>query len=419
MPKRVVQLSDSQVRNAKPKEADYKLADGGGLYLLVTTGGGKLWRLKYRFDGKEKLLSFGAYPEITLAKARERREESRRMVAEGVDPSVAKKAAKAEKQADDLRAALTFETVAREWLGKQTGVWAHSHLYDNTCKLEKNVFPEIGHKPISEVGIAETRDCLRKIEARGIYETAKRCKIIMGQVFRYAAASGWRTDDPTALLKGFLTSVKSKAHPAITNPRELAGLLRSIDCYNGSPVVKAAMILGSMFFLRSGEMRWGTWDEIDFETAQWNIAGPRMKNKNDHIVPLSRQAIDALKSLQAITGASKYIFPNGRSPNKPLSENGVNAALAYMGYKGRHCHHGWRATIRTIGDEVLKFRVDFIEHQSGRAVIDPNGRAYNRTTFLADRKEMMQTWADYLDGLKESVMPNSSEGIRSDSSKEG
>jgi integrase len=357
--------------------------------------------MNYRFEGKQQTLAFGAYPAVSLADARGKREEAKKLLANGVDPGALKKELAAVRKAEEIKAALTFETVAREWLEKQSSTWANSHLYDTTRKLEKNVFPKIGNRPISEIGLTEALDCLRKVEARGIGETAKRCKIIMGQVFRYAAACGWRTDDPTALLKGALAPVKSTEFPAITDPKELAGLLRVIEVYSGSPIVRAALCFGALVVLRPVELRYGTWDEIDFEAKQWNIPGPRMKLKKDHIVPLSRQAVDILRELQPITGASRYIFPNGRSLSKPLSENGVTAALAYLGYKGRHCGHGWRATFRTIGDEILRVRVDLLEHQLAHAVKDPNGTSYNRTKFLDDRREMMQTWADYLDELKQ------------------
>jgi integrase len=399
MPKTVPPLAEVKVRNAKPQEKDVKLFDGGGLFLLVTTTGSKLWHFKYRFDGKEKKLTFGAYPSTTLARAREKRDLAKGLIKDGIDPGALKKELAATRKAEELKASLTFETVAREWLLNQSATWAESHLHDNTCKLEKNVFPEIGSRSISEIGLTESLACLRKIEARGVGETAHRCKIILGQIFRYAASCGWRTDDPTALLKGALVPVKSKEYPAIIIPKEVGGMLRAIDCYSG-PVVRYAIIFGSLVFLRSSEMRHGTWDEIDFETKQWNIPGSRMKLKQDHIVPLSRQALAILEELKPLTGSSRYIFPNGRTNSKPLSENGVNAGLASLGYKGRHCGHGWRATFRTIADEVLGMRLDLIEHQLAHAVKDPTGRSYNRTTFLDARREMMQTWADYLDKLR-------------------
>lgn len=413
MPKIVKPLTDTQVKNAKPKAADYRLTDGGGLYLLITKNGGKLWRLDYAFEGKRKTLSFGSYPAVPLRGytdeetgveikgARDKREDAKKLLANGVDPGELKKENAEKRKAEEVRLSLTFEAVAREWLSKQAPVWADSHCKDVLYKLGKHVFPEIGSTPIDEIGVNETLAVLRKIEARKINETAKRCKIMMGQIFRYAYACGWRTDDPTALLKGVLAPVKSKEFPAITDPKELVGLLRAIDSYSGSPVVKAALLLGSLVVLRPGELRRAEWSEIDFEAAQWNIPGERMKLKKDHIVPLSRQAVALLEELRPITGAGRYIFPNGRSTSKPLSENGVTAALAYLGYKDRHCGHGWRATWRTIGDEVLGMRVDLLEHQLAHAVKDPNGRSYNRTTFLEERRRMVQRWADYLDGLRQ------------------
>lgn len=389
-------LSDVKARNARPKDKPYKMTDGAGLFLLVTPAGGKWWRFKYRFGGKEKLLSFGTYPEVSLADAREKRAEARKMVAAGIDPSEARKAKKAE---DADNAANTFEAVAREWYGKNEPVWSPTHSVMVISRLEKDVFPVIGNRPISEIKAPEILKMLQNIEARGVIETAYRIKIVCGQVFRYATATGRADGDPTTALKGALSKRKVKHHASITDPKETALLLRAIDAYQGGFVVKQALRFAPLVFVRPGELRKAEWAEIDLESGEWNIPAEKMKMKQPHLVPLSRQAIEILRELQPVTGNGKYLFP-GRA-SKPLSENGINAALRYLGYeKDTMTGHGFRAMARTILDEVLHVRVDFIEHQLAHAVKDPNGRAYNRTAHLAERHKMMQLWADYLDGLK-------------------
>ena len=393
-------LCAKAVEAANPSDKPRTMFDGDGLYLLITPNGGKYWRFKYRFGGKEKQLAFGTFPEVSLAAARKKRVVARELVAAKIDPGEEKKKNIEIQKAEVVKAALTFEKIAREFIQNKSSSWADTHTYDVTRKLEVNAFPVIGERPIADIKPPELLKCLRQIEARDRYETTHRVKIIMGQVFRYAASCGHRTDDPTSVLKGALVPVVSKEFPAIVKPKELAGLLRAIDGYTGSIVVTLATIFGSLVVLRPGEMRYGTWDEIDFEAKQWDIPGPRMKMKEPHIVPLSRQALAILYKLKPITGGGTYIFPGARSMKRPLSENGVKGALDSLGYKGLHCAHGWRATFRTIGDEVLKMRVDLLEHQLAHAVTDPLGHAYNRTTFLDERREMMQRWADYLDGLK-------------------
>ncbi len=402
MPKQIVTLSDRAVSNAKPKEADYKLSDGGGLYLFVTTTGGKLWRLKYRVAGKEKLLSFGAYPAVSLADARSKRDESKRLIAQGVDPGAAKREEKQIEKAEEIKAALTFKAVALEWYGKNTPIWGKRHSEDVLNKLNKDVFSFFGDTPIIDIKPSHVLACVKAIEKRGAVETAHRTRQIIEQICGYALASEYTEINAAALTKGALAKVpKSTPHPAITDPKELAGLLRVIDGYTGSCVVRYALMFGALTAVRPGELRHAEWTEIDFDAEQWNIPGEKMKMGEPHLVPLSRQALAILKELQQITGASRYIFPNGRSFSKPLSENGTRQALIALDYQDRHSGHGWRATFRTILDEVLGERPDFIEHQLAHAVKDPNGRAYNRTAHLPARRLMMQKWADYLDGLKQ------------------
>ncbi len=398
MPKRILPLTDLQVHKAKPQTKDVKLFDGGGLFLLVTPTGGKLWRFKYRFDGREKTLYLGAYPEISLADARQRRLDARKLLANGIDPAAAKK----EEAAERARQEITFETVAREWYGKQLAAWSKGHADTVISRLERDVFPVIGSVAISKIKTGEVLAILRKVEARGALDTALRIKIIFGQVFRYAVVTGLIDTDVSAPIRprDCLEKRQVKHHAAITDPKELPPLLRAIDEYQGSFAVKCALRLAPLVFVRPGELQKAEWSEFDLEEAQWNISADRMKMKEPHLVPLSRQAVEILKSLQALTGAGKYLFP-GRTSARPMSDNTINAALRYMGFdKETMTGHGFRAMARTILDEVLQFRPDFIEHQLAHAVRDPNGRAYNRTSHLIERKKMMQTWADYLDGLK-------------------
>jgi len=397
MPKRIPQLTDVQVRNAKPQAKDAKLFDGGGLFLLITPTGGKLWHFKYRFDGKEKKLSFGAYPEITLAEAREKREAARKQLANGMDPGEVRKAQKAAKIET---AANTFESVTREWHERFKTQWSKAHSERILKRLELDIFPWIGARPIGEIKPPEMLSVLRRVEARTL-ETAHRLKIACGQVFRYAVATGRAERDPVADLRGALPPVKNKHFAAPTDPKEVAPLLRAIDEYDGSFVVKCAMRLAPLVFVRPGELRKAEWSEIDLDAAEWNIPGQRMKMKEAHLVPLARQAVEILRELKLLTGHSRYLFPCQRSPLRCMSDNAVNAALRRMGFeKTEIVGHGFRAMARTLLDEVLHVRPDFIEHQLAHAVRDPLGRAYNRTSHLAERKKMMQQWADYLDKLK-------------------
>lgn len=398
MPKRIVPLSEVQVRNAKPQDKEVKLFDGGGLFLLLTPSGGKLWNFKYRFDNKEKRLSFGAYPSVTLADARQRREDAKKLLANGVDPGEVKKAQKA---ARELLAENSFEVVAREWHGKFVKTWSAVHANTIKDRLEKEVFPCIGSRPIGEIKAPELLAVLRRMESRGALDTAHRVRNHCSQVFRYAIATGRAERDPAADLRGALPPVKNNHFAAPTDPKDVAPLLRAMDDYEGSFVVKCAMRLAPLVFVRPGELRQAEWTEIDLDAAEWNIPGHRMKMKEPHLVPLARQAVDILRELQPLTGHSKYLFPCHRSPLRCMSDNAVNAALRRMGFaKTEIVGHGFRAMARTLLDEVLQIRPDFIEHQLAHAVRDPNGRAYNRTSHLAERKKMMQTWADYLDGLK-------------------
>jgi integrase len=393
-------LTDTFVKQVKHsgKPTGDRYADGGNMYLLVKAAG-KYWRQDYTHADKRKTLALGTYPEVSLLKARQRREKARELLADGIDPSAAKQD---EKQAKASAAANTFETVGREWL-KKTAAKRKAITQDKVKTwLEKDTFPFIGKMPISTIG---PRDILnkvvRKLEARGAIDTAHRVKQLCGQVFRYAVEVGYAERDVTADLKEAL-AVKVATHfAAITEPKQAGELMRSIYSYEGHLYTVAALKLSAMLFVRPGELRAAEWSEIDLDAAEWRIPAVKMKMGVDHLVPLSTQAVALLRNVSAMTGHGKFVFPSLRTGERPMSENTVNAALRGMGYaKEVHSAHGFRAMARTIMDEVMGERVDLIEHQLAHAVKDANGRAYNRTAHLPARKEMMQRWSDYIDKLR-------------------
>lgn len=392
-------LTDTFVKNIKPAgtPAGDKHRDGGGMYLLVNAGG-KYWRMDYRFAEKRKTLALGVYPAVSLAKARQRRDKARELLADGIDPGAAKKE---EKQAIAAAAGNTFESVAREWLAKTAADRMASTHTKVTTWLEKDVIPFIGKMPISTIGPRDVLGALRHMEGRGALDSAQRVKQICGQVFRYAVATGSAERDVTQDLKGALAKPAAGHFAAITEPKQAGDLMRSIFAYQGHPYTVAALKLSPLVFVRPGELRTAEWAEIDLDAAEWRIPGSKMKMKVDHLVPLSTQAVDILRSVQPLTGHGRYVFPGLRTGDRPMSENTINGALRVMGYAEEvHSAHGFRAMARTIMDEVLDQRVDLIEHQLAHAVKDANGRAYNRTAHLPARRVMMQTWADYLDKLR-------------------
>lgn len=392
-------LSATTVKQAKPKEKDYKLTDERGLFLLVKTNGSKYWRQKYRFGGKEKLIAHGVYPDISLARARELRDEARTQIANGTDPNAVKRAQKWNMGVDGAN---SFRTVATEWFQTRMCDKSKSHQDRTWRALEKDLFPTLGNQPISGITAPELLYTLRKIESRGAIETAHRAKQTAGQIFRYAIVTGRAERDPSADLKEALKSPKTTHLAAITEPKEVGKLLRAIDNYRGTPTVMTALKLSPLLFCRPGELRNMEWQEINWEEERWELPAEKMKMKQPHIVPLSRQALGILKELQPLTGRGRYVFPSPRGASRPLSENGVRTALRSMGYDNETMTpHGFRAMARTLLDEVLEFRIEWIEQQLAHAVKDANGRAYNRTKHLVQRKEMMQVWADYLDVLKE------------------
>lgn len=391
-------LTDVKVKNRKPGEKQIKLFDGGGLYLLVPPGGGKYWRLKYRIDGREKVLALGTYPEVSLADAREKRNAARKQLKNGIDPGEAKKAARAMRVDDPTN---SFEAIAREWHNKFAPRLSPGHAEAKLRRLEADVFPTLGTRPVDDIKAPDLLRVLRRIESRGALEMAHRVRGLCGEVFRYAVATGRAERDPSRDLKGALPPSEKRHLAAITDPKEVGPLLRAIDGYEGSSIVKWALQLAPLVFVRPGELRQAEWTEIDLDTADWTIPAERMKTRQPHLVPLSAQAIAILREAQALTGAGKYVFPSHRSNSRPMSNNAVLAALRRMGYeKGTMTGHGFRAMARTILEEVLQVRPEIIEHQLVHAVRDPLGRAYNRTTYLSERQKMMQLWADYLDNLK-------------------
>lgn len=393
-------LTDTFVRTVKAdpaKPAGNKHSDAYGLYLHVTQAG-KYWRMAYRYAGKQKTLALGVYPAVTLAQARKRRDDAKALLADDVDPGVNKQA---EKLAQKTMAGNTFQAVADEWL-KATAADRKAITQQKVGNwLQKDIYPSLGKLPITAIGPREVLAMARKMEERGVFDSAKRLVQICGQVFRYAVAEGSAERDVTADLKGALQKAEKRHYAAITDPALLAPLLRALDAHKGHIYCCAALRLTPLVFVRPGELRTAEWAEVDLDKAEWRIPGSKMKMANDHIVPLSSQALAILQELQPVTGHGQYVFPSIRTGERPMSENTVNAALRALGYDNTmQTAHGFRATARTIMDEVLGERVDLIEHQLAHAVKDANGRAYNRTAHLPARKVMMQRWSDYLDKLK-------------------
>jgi integrase len=390
-----MKLTAIAVKNAKPG----RHSDGEGMYLLVTESGQKYWRFDYRFLGKYKTLALGVFPDTTLAMARSKRAEARTLLASDQDPSVAKRKAKAiAKQKNDN----TFQSVAHMWL--ETTASQRKANTDAKLKswLSRDVIPELGELPVSEIKTTDVLRILRKMEARGVFDSVLRVKQIISRIMKFAVREGLVERDPTYELQGPDTfkSKPTKHHAAITDPKAFGGLLRAIAGYEGHFVIKTALQLSPLVFVRPGELRAMEWIEVDLENAIWSIPGHRMKMSSDHIVPLSTQTVALLQELHLVTGDRQLAFPSLKGEGRPLSENTINAALTAMGYDGtRHRAHGFRASARTMLDEQLGYPAHLIEHQLAHAVKDANGRAYNRTSHLQERRKMMQEWANYLDQL--------------------
>jgi len=387
-------LTENEVKKAKPTDKPYKIADGGGMYLLVKPTGGKYWHLAYRFNNKQKLLALGVYPDVSLKEARIKREAARKLLQKGTDPSEAKKE---EKRLSILQAENTFEAIANEWLSNKTKLQA------NTVKTYHHylsyVFEAFGQKPITDVTSPDILALCRKIEAKGTIETAHRIKMTCGLVFRYAIATGRANYEPTQALKGALQPVITTHHASMVKPSDVARLMQDIQGYEGHYTTVYALKLAPLFFVRPCELRQAKWADIDLDAKEWTYKVS--KTQTDHIVPLSSQAVTLLAELKAISGSGVYVFPSIRSNQRTMSNNTVNAALRRLGYTSEQmCGHGFRAMARTILDEVLDYPIEVIEMQLAHAVKDANGRAYNRTKYRKHRHEMMQHWSDYLDGLQ-------------------
>jgi integrase len=387
-------LTVTAVRNTKPEKKPLRLYDSDGMYLEITPAGGRWWRLAYRFGGKRKLLSLGTFPDVTLPEARERRDDARKLIAKKIDPSAQRKAEKGDQK---VRNANSFEAVAREWYGRHSPTWVATHSTDVLRRLEGNLFDEIGDKPVAEITAPVLLAAIRKIEARGAHDLAHRVLGVAGQVFRYAVATGRCERDPSGDLRGALTPHKRRNQAAVT-AEELPDLLRKIAAYGeiGDKLTAAALRLLALTFVRTGELVGATWDEIDIESAVWIVPPTRMKMGNEHVVPLSRQAIEVLKAIPRIDG-SRYVFP-GRDPDKPMSNNTMLFALYRLGYKHKMTGHGFRAVASTMLNEA-GFRPDVIERQLAHVERNAVRAAYHRAEYLQERQAMMQQWADMLDAL--------------------
>jgi integrase len=388
-------LTDVQIRAAKPREKPYKLFDERGLFLLVKPSGARLWRFKYVHAGREKLISLGDFRDVPLKRAREKRDDARRLVADGVDPSAQRQAARSS-QAD------TLSLIAEEFFARQTKKLAATTIDRDLQRLRAYVLPSLGRQPIRTISAPELLAALRRIEARGTYETAHRTRSAISRVMRYAIATGRAERDITVDLRGALTPVTKTNFPAITEPKRIAELLRAIDGYVGQPSTAYALKIAPLLFVRPGELRGAEWREFDLDAKEpeWRIPGDRMKMGEEHVVPLSSQAVAILRELRALTGDGRYLFPGLRTSARPISNNTLNAALRRIGFaQTEHTAHGFRSMASTRLNE-MGFPPDVIELQLAHAERDEVRRAYNRASRLAERRKMMQRWADYLDGLK-------------------
>jgi integrase len=390
-------LTATEVNKVKPKDKAFKLTDEKGLYLLVQTTGGKLWRFDYRFDSKRKTLALGAYPDVSLADARNRRDDARKLIANEIDPSETKKALKAAK---NNSLSNSFEVIAREWLATKMQTKSEGYRKNVIRRFELYLFPWLGKRSMSEINVPELLDAIRRIENQNKVETAYRTLRAAGQVFRYAVQTGRVIRDITPDLRGALTPSVTKHMPSFTEPQEVAELMRAIEGFTGTLTVRTALRLAPLVFVRPSELRKAKWSDIDFNEGEWRYFVS--KTKTEHIVPLCKQAIHLLKEIYPLSGHGEYVFQGGHNPDKAMSEAAINAALRRMGYdtKTQITGHGFRAMARTILHERLNIDPYIIEHQLAHKVPDTLGAAYNRTKFIEQRKLMMQQWADYLDELK-------------------
>jgi integrase len=392
-------LSDIAIRNLQPKEKMYRLSDGGRLYLEVYPNGSKLWRVRLKRLGKETMLSLGAYPTVSLKIAREKRDAINVLQSSGIDPVADRKRKSSEEKSDTL----TFQTVYAEWLDKRKPpFWNEMHYTRTKLRAEKHILPHIGKKAISELTPPTILAVIREVEKHKTYETAHRVLSICSLVFRYAIASGYVSSDPCRDLKGALTPVSIHHNATRTKPMEVGKLLLAIDTYKGNTIIHCALKLSPLVFLRPSELRTAEWSEIDLKTAEWRIPAGRMKMREEHIVPLSKQALEILINLQPITGHGKYLFPSIHTGKAPcISERAIPTALRRMGYSNKEMTtHGFRAMASTLLNE-LGYSPDWIERQLAHAERNKVRAAYNRASYLQERRKMMQEWADYLDSLRE------------------
>lgn len=393
-----MKLTALSVKEAKPAQKPYKLSDGGGLFLLVNPNGKMYWRYKYRFTGKEKLLALGVYPAVSLKEARAKHRDAKELLSNDIDPSAQRKAIKLARSEATKN---NFKVIGLEWFAKQKPTWTENHWSKVERMMVRDLFPYLGDRPVNDITPPELLSVLRKIESRGALESAKRTKQIAGQIFRYGVATGRCERDPSQDLAGALAPPIKKHFASTTDPKAVGRLLLVLDGYIGTAVVRAALRIAPLTFVRPGELRTAKWQEIDLDKAEWRYYVT--KTKSEHIVPLSTQAVEILQELYPLTCNSVYVFPSARTLSRPMSNNAVLSAMRRMGIsKEEMCGHGFRAMARTILDEELHFRPDWIEQQLAHAVKDSHGRAYNRTKHLPQRAEMMQAWADYLDKLKAS-----------------
>ena len=387
-------LTATTIKTCKPKDKAYKLTDGGGLYLLVSPRGGKWWRFDYRFQSKRKTLSMGVYPAVSLKDARDRRDEAKKQLANGIDPAMVRQSQKHQQSQPN-----TFEAVAREWHAKFKPGWSDTHASRLLRLLERDIFPWLGSMPVSDVSSPLLLQTIRRIETRSL-DTAHRAMQNCGQVFRYAIATGRQQNDPTHALKGAIPPIRDNHFASITHPEQIGALLRAIEGYKGEFITQSALRLGPLVFVRPGELRHAEWSEINLEIGEWRIPSEKMKMGQPHIVPLARQSIIILTHLQPLTGTEKYLFPSVRSSDRPISENTINAALRRLGYtKDEMTGHGFRSMASTLLNEQGWNR-DHIERQLAHAERNKIRAAYNYADYLPERRKMMQAWADYLDTLK-------------------
>jgi integrase len=390
-------LKDVAVRNTKPAAKPRKLSDSGGLHLLIQPTGSKLWRLAYRFAGKQKTLALGVYPVVSLEEARRRREEAKKLLARSIDPSVQRKA--------DRKAGRenTFRAVANEVIAKQQREGRAQRTINKKRWLLDFAFPRFGDRPVAEINARDLLALLREIEGRGLYETAQRLRSTCGMVFRYAIATGRAERDPSMDLRGALTAPQVNHRATIVDPKGIGALLRAIDGFDGQPTTRAALRLAAYVFVRPGELRHAEWKEFDLQNAVWSIPAEKMKMRRPHRVPLARQSLAILRELQEITGGGRWLFPSVRSFARPISENTLNAALRRLGYGSEEmCTHGFRSMAASRLNEMGSWNPDAIERQLAHQEANSVRRAYTHgAEFWTERVQMMQAWADYLDGLRE------------------